>query len=57
MEICMQKIAMIRPDFNPKNLSLNLDMDWSIEFSNTDQNQINFNIILKSFNFALISLK
>lgn len=54
MEICMQKIAMIRQDFNPKNSNLNLDVDWSVEFYNTDQKRIGFDIILKSldeFNF------
>ena len=48
MKIYMQKIGMIRPDVNPKNLSLNLDIDWSIEYFDTDQNQIRFDIVLKS---------
>ena len=49
MKIYMQKIGMIRPDVNPKNLSLNLNIDWSVEYYDTDQNQIRFNIILKSY--------
>lgn len=54
MEIYMQKIGMIRQDFNPKNSKLNLDIDWSIEYKNTDQDQIDFDIILKSCeNFTL----
>ncbi|WP_405304762.1 hypothetical protein [Methanobrevibacter sp.] len=48
MKIYMQKIGMIRPDVNPKNLSLNLDIDWAVEYYDTDQNQVRFNIILKS---------
>ena len=48
MEIYMQKIGLIRPNTNPKNSSLNLDIDWSVEYTNTDQNEINFDIILKS---------
>ena len=48
MKIYMRKIGMIRPDVNPKNSSLNLGIDWSIEYYDTDQNQIRFDIILKS---------
>ena len=48
MEICMQKIGLIRDDVNPKNLSLNLDIDWAVEYKNTDQEMIDFDIILKS---------
>ena len=54
MEVYMQKIGMIREDFNPKNTKLNLDIDWAVEYRNTDQSQINFDIILKSCeNFTL----
>lgn len=45
----MQKIGMIRPDFNPRNTSLSLDIDWSVEYTNTDQDEINFNIIFKKY--------
>ena len=48
MEIYMQKIGLIREDTNPKNTNLDLDIDWSVEYTNTDQKMINFNIILKS---------
>ena len=48
MEIYMQKIGLIRDDINPKNSNLNLDIDWSVEYTNTDQDEINFNIVLKS---------
>ncbi len=44
----MQKIGLIREDTNPKNTNLDLDIDWSVEYTNTDQKMINFNIILKS---------
>ena len=44
----MQKIGLIRDDINPKNLSLNLDIDWAVEYRNTDQELIDFDIILKS---------
>lgn len=54
MEVYMQKIGMIREDFNPKNTKLNLDIDWAVEYRNTDQRQIDFDIILKSCeNFTL----
>ena len=48
MEIYMQKIGLIRDDINPKNTNLNLDIDWFVEYTNTDQEKINFNIVLKS---------
>lgn len=48
MEIYMQKIGLIRPCSNPKNTSLNLGIDWNVEYTNTDQKEINFDIILKS---------
>ena len=54
MKIYMQKIGLIRPDFNPKNSSVNMDIDWSVEYTNTDQKEINFDIILKTCeNFVL----
>ena len=43
MEIYMQKIGLIRDDANPKNSNLNLDIDWFVEYTNTDQDKINFN--------------
>ena len=50
----MQKIGLIRDDVNPKNLSLNLDIDWAVEYRNTDQEMIDFDIVLKSCeNFEL----
>lgn len=48
MEIYMQKIGLIRDDINPKNSNLNLDIDWFVEYTNTNQDKINFNIVLKS---------
>ena len=57
MKIYMQKIGMIRPNINPKNSSLNLDIDWSIEYYDTDRDQIGFNIILKSLNQFDIDFK
>ena len=54
MEIYMQKIGLIRDDKNPKNSSLNLDIDWAVEYTNTDQDEINFCMDLKSCeNFSL----
>ena len=42
MEIYMQKIGLIRDDINPRNSDLNLDIDWYVEYTNTDQDRINF---------------
>ena len=57
MEIYMQKIGLIRDDVNPKNLSLNLDIDWAVEYTNTDQEMINFDIILKSCDNFILNFK
>lgn len=50
MKIYMQKIGMVRPDVNPKNTSLILDIDWSIDFFDTHLNEVKFCIILRSLN-------
>ena len=57
MKICMRKIGLIRPDFNPKNSSLNMNIDWSIEYTNTDQDIVNFDIILKSYGEFSLNFK
>lgn len=48
MEIYIEKVAMIRPLTNPKNCDLDLEMDWSIDYTNKDQNHMEYNCILKS---------
>ena len=57
MEITVERIAMIREDYNPKNTNLNLDIDWSVEYTNTDQKDINYNILLKSEEYLNLNLK
>ena len=57
MEIYMQKIGLIRDDTNPKNSSLNLDIDWFVEYANTDQDEINFTAVLKSCENFNLSFK
>ena len=57
MKICMRKIGLIRPDFNPRNSSLNMDIDWSVEYRNTDQSEINFDIILKTCEDFVLNFK
>lgn len=54
MKIYMQKIGMIRPNFNPKNKKLNLDLDWSVDYRDTDQKFIKYDCILRTYeDFAL----
>ena len=48
MDICIEKVAMIRPLENPRNCNLSLEMDWSIDYIHEDQNKIGYNCILKS---------
>ncbi|WP_407415008.1 pilus assembly protein [Methanobrevibacter sp.] len=57
MEITVEKIAMIRENYNPKNTNLNLDIDWSVEYTNTDQRAIKYDIILKSANYFNLNFK
>ena len=57
MEITVEKIAMIRDDYNPKNTNLNLDIDWSVEYTNTDQKDIGYDIILKSEEYLNLNFK
>lgn len=54
MKIYMQKIELFRPNTNPKNKQLDLDIDWAVEYDDITKEQMKFNIILKSFkNFTL----
>lgn len=48
MKIYIEKVAMIRPLTNPKNCDLDLEMDWSIDYTKIDQKNIGYNCILKS---------
>ena len=57
MEITVEKIAMIRENYNPKNTNLNLDVDWSVEYTNTDQREINYNIVLRSAEYLNLNFK
>ena len=57
MEITVEKMAMIRENYNPKNTNLNLDIDWSVEYINIDQRDINFDIILKSAEYFNLNFK
>ena len=57
MEITVEKIAMIRENFNPKNTNLNLDIDWSVEYVHTDQKNIGYNIVLKSGEYLNLNFK
>ena len=57
MEITVEKIAMIRENQNPKNTNLNLDIDWSVEYTNTDQRDINYNIVLRSAEYLNLNFK
>ena len=57
MEITVEKIAMIREDYNLKNMNLNLDVDWSVEYRDTDQRNIKYDIILKSEEYLNLNFK
>lgn len=57
MEITVEKIAMIRENYNPKNTSLNLDIDWSVEYKDTDQRDVKYDIVLKSNEYLNLNFK
>lgn len=57
MEITVEKIAMIRENFNPKNTNLNLDIDWSVEYTHTSQKNIGYDIVLKSAEYLNLNFK
>ncbi len=57
MEITVERMAMIREDYNPKNTNLNLDLDWSVEYTNTDQREIHYDIVLKSVSCLNLNFK
>ena len=57
VEITVEKIAMIREDYNPKNTNLNLDIDWSVEYTSTDQRDVNYNIVLRSAEYLNLNFK
>lgn len=57
MEITIEKIAMIRENFNPQNTDLNLNIDWSVEYKNTDQRDVKYDIHLKSLDAFDLNFK
>ena len=57
MEITVENIAMIRENYNPIDSNLNLDIDWSVEYTNTDQKDIVYDIILKSVDYFDLNFK
>ena len=61
MEITVEKIALIRESYNPKDMNLNLDVDWSVEYTHINQKDVKYDIVLKSkdlfeFKFKLAGL-
>lgn len=57
MEITVEEIAMIRENYNPRNTNLNLNVDWSVEYTNTDQKDVKYDIILKSDEYLNLNFK
>lgn len=42
VDVCINKIKMIRPGINPKSCDLNLNIDWSIEYTKTDEGNVEY---------------
>jgi len=57
MEITVNNLAMFRENYNPKNTNLNLNVDWSVEYTNTDQKVIEYDIILRSGEYLNLNFK
>lgn len=37
VDVCINKIKMVRPRINSRNRDLNLNIDWSIEYTRTEK--------------------
>jgi hypothetical protein len=48
VDVCINKIKMIRPGINPKSCDLNLNIDWSIEYTKTDEGNIEYTCTLNA---------
>lgn len=57
MEIHIEKVGLIRLNPNPKNKQLTLNLDWSVDYENTDQKVLNYDCILKNYGSFDIKLK
>lgn len=53
----IQNISLERPDFNPKNSNLNLDIDWSVDFKDENSNLIRYTSFLKNIQDFKLDLK
>lgn len=42
IKMSMTKIKIIRPEDNPKNCNLNVNMDWNIEYTKNNQNSVGY---------------
>lgn len=48
MKICLQKISLLRPNSNPRNKDLNLNINWITDFNVISKKEMQFNCILES---------
>ena len=42
LNVCVNKIKMIRPGNNPRSCDLNLNVDWTIEYNRTDEGDMGY---------------
>lgn len=42
LNVCINKIKMMRPGNNPQSCDLNLNVDWSIEYTKTDEGNMEY---------------
>ncbi|MDI9618455.1 hypothetical protein [Methanothermobacter sp.] len=42
MEIQIQRIGLLRPEKNPKSCTLNLDLDWKIDYTDFGNNSVGY---------------
>ncbi len=48
LNVCVNKIKMIRPGINPKSCDLNLSIDWSIEYNRTEEGNLGYTCTLNA---------
>lgn len=57
MKVYIEKIGLMRPKFNPKNQKLNLDLNWGIDYKNTEGLNIKYDCTLKTFQTFPLNFK
>lgn len=50
MEMYIQKIGMFRPDKNPRSCNLDLNLDWSVDYTTLDSKSTEYTFKVQNLN-------